>query len=302
MANPLLTTGLSNVLDKKVSSDIWDIAVQNSIVPTLGKTQPVIIGQNVIPTVTKRPVASMIPEGTAKKASDLSIDALPLYLGKAVVMTEVSLEVTLANPVDVLGIIRDSFGLALADQIDLAILHNRDAMSGAVVSADATAVNQTTQRVELGADVNATKREINAAAALVAGNSITPKGIAIDPKFVARMIDAVNPMGAELFPNISFGPVNSSVNGLRAAQGNTVSGVGNSGLTDTKVRAFVGDWDAVRWGKALEIGLKKVEYGNPTGAGDLQARNMVAYIGEVIFGWRVLDVNRSFAALEDKVA
>ena len=60
---------------------------------------------------------------------------------------------------------------------------------------------------------------------------------------------------------------------------------------DTNIRGFGGDWTALRFGRALDIGLKRIEYGDPFGNGDLQRRNCVAYMTECIFGWGILDLD-----------
>lgn len=287
-----------NLLDKKISNKIWDIAVENSVVPSLTTQEPVIIGDNVVPTVESRPRASMINEGAPKRASELRFGSQKLYRGKAVVMTEVSLETVLANPVETLRIIQNSFGTALANQIDLAIIHNRDALTGGQISQDANCVADTTQSVVLDEDVNRVKKDINAAQALVASHSIAPDGIALDPALIARMVEAENQLGQELYPNLNIGARQAGVvNGLRSAVGDTVSGRVYEDSDDTGVRGIVGRWDAVRWGKTTTIPMRKVEYGDPTGNGDLQARNHVAFISEIIFGWRVLDVDRAFASI-----
>ena len=65
--------------------------------------------------------------------------------------------------------------------------------------------------------------------------------------------------------------------------------------------ALRGDWDALRYGRVLDIRTKKIEYGDPFGNGDLQARNCIAYLAEVFFGWGILDLS-AFAAVEDAVA
>jgi hypothetical protein len=64
------------------------------------------------------------------------------------------------------------------------------------------------------------------------------------------------------------------------------------------VRGFGGDWDALRFGYALQIGTKKIEYGDPFGNGDLQRRNAVAYLTEAVFGWGILDTG-AFVAYEE---
>ncbi|GAA4923418.1 phage major capsid protein [Nesterenkonia rhizosphaerae] len=289
-----------NLLPKKMSNKIWDIARENSVVPSLTTQEPVIIGDNIIPTIEEKPRASMIGEGQRKRSSDLRFGSETLFRGKAVVLTEVSLETTLANPVETLRIIQESFGSALATQIDLAILHNRDALTGEQISQDANCIADTTQRVVLSEDVNRVKKDINAASALVASHSLVPNGVALDPAMIARMVEAENPQtGAELYPNLNIGATNAGlVNGLRSAVGDSVSGRTYDDSEDSGIRGVVGRWDAVRWGKTATISMKKIEYGDPTGNGDLQARNYVAFMSEILFGWRVLDVNKAFAAIE----
>jgi len=85
--------------------------------------------------------------------------------------------------------------------------------------------------------------------------------------------------------------------GQPVAVSKTVSGQVDAS-TDTKVRGFGGDWDALKFGYALDIFTKKIEYGDPFGNGDLQRRNSVAYLTEVIFGWAIMDTT-AFVAYED---
>ena len=185
---------------------------------------------------------------------------------------------------------------ALARQIDLAILHGRNAATGAVI-AGAGFVNQTTNRVELTADRATYDAALWAAyeAVTATGNDFT--GFAFDPRLVGALGSARNAQGVRLHPEIGMGNGLTSYEGQRAAVSKTVSGQVDASA-DTKVRAFAGDWDALRYGRVLDIRTKKIEYGNPFGNGDLQARNCVAYLAEVFFGWGILDLS-AFAAVED---
>lgn len=291
------------LLPKKISDKIWDIAVDHSVVPSLTTQEPVILGDNIIPTITEKPRASMIGEGQPKKMTSLRFGSEKLWRGKAVVMTEISMETALADPVKTLSTIQTTFGQALATQIDLAILHNRDALTGEQISADAKSVAATSQSVALGEDPNRVKKEINAASALIASHSTAPNGIALDPALIARMVEAENQLGQELYPALNVGARDAGlVNGLRSAVGEAVSGRTYEDSVDSGVRGIVGRWDAVRWGKVAQIPMRKVEYGDPTGNGDLQARNMVAFISEILFGWTVLDVDKVFAKLTETPA
>ena len=293
-------TGGTNLLPKSVSSKIWSKAEALSIIPTLATNEPMILGENVFPTLTKRPAASIVGEGQAKPQSTIEVGAKVIKPIKAVVGLEFTLESILSNPAGILGLLETEMSAALARQIDLAILHGRNAATGTAI-AGAEYVNQTTNRVELAADRTTYDASLWAAyeAVTATGNDFT--GFAFDPRLVGALGSARNTTtGVRLHPEIGMGNGITAYEGQRAAVSKTVSGQVDASA-DTKVRAFAGDWDALRYGRVLDIRTKKIEYGDPFGNGDLQARNCVAYLAEVFFGWGILDLS-AFAAVEDAVA
>ena len=293
-------TGGTNLLPKSVSSKIWSKAEALSIIPTLATNEPMILGENVFPTLTKRPAASIVGEGQAKPQSTIEVGAKVIKPIKAVVGLEFTLESILSNPAGILGLLETEMSAALARQIDLAILHGRNAATGTAI-AGAEYVNQTTNRVELAADRTTYDASLWAAyeAVTATGNDFT--GFAFDPRLVGALGSARNTTtGVRLHPEIGMGNGITAYEGQRAAVSKTVSGQVDASA-DTKVRAFAGDWDALRYGRVLDIRTKKIEYGDPFGNGDLQARNCAAYLAEVFFGWGILDLS-AFAAVEDAVA
>ena len=62
-------TGGTNLLPKSVSTKIWSKAEAQSIIPTLATSEPLILGENVFPTLSKRPAASIVGEGQPKPQS-----------------------------------------------------------------------------------------------------------------------------------------------------------------------------------------------------------------------------------------
>ena len=293
-------TGGTNLLPKSVSSKIWSKAEALSIIPTLATNEPMILGENVFPTLSKRPAASIVGEGQAKPQSTIEVGAKVIKPIKAVVGLEFTLESILTNPAGILGLLETEMSAALARQIDLAILHGRNAATGTAISG-AEYVNQTTNRVELAADRMTYDASLWAAyeAVTATGNDFT--GFAFDPRLVGALGSARNATtGVRLHPEIGMGNGITAYEGQRAAVSKTVSGQVDASA-DTKVRAFAGDWDALRYGRVLDIRTKKIEYGDPFGNGDLQRRNCVAYLAEVFFGWGILDLS-AFAAVEDAVA
>ena len=292
--------GGSNLLPREVSADIWKNATAQSIIPTLAKSQPMILGENVFPTVTKRPSASIVGEGGNKPDSDLEVGSKIVKPIKAVVGLEFTMEAIMTNSAGVLGLLQSELGAAISRQIDLAVLHGRQASNGLALTSGHEYINQTANRVELTTGANA-DAELWAGYGLVVngtnGNDFS--GFALDPRLVYSLATARGTDGKRLNPDIQMGSAVTSYAGQPVAVSKTVSGQVDASL-DTKVRGFGGDWDALKFGYALDIFTKKIEYGDPFGNGDLQRRNSVAYLTEVIFGWAIMD-STAFVAYEDLV-
>ncbi|MGD7788209.1 phage major capsid protein [Propionibacteriaceae bacterium Y1700] len=301
LASVLGGAGGTNLLPRNVSNKIWNKAQAQSIIPTLATSEPMILGENSYPMVTKRPSASIVGEGQQKPQSQVELGAKMVKPIKAVVGLEFTLESILANPSGILGLLESEMSGALARQVDLAILHGRDASTGNAI-AGAEYVNQTTNRVELTTPNNA-DAELWAGYGLVVDGATGADftGFAFDPRMIGVLANARNAQtGQRLNPDIQMGSAVSSYAGQKVAVSKTVSGQVDASA-DTKVRAFGGDWDALRFGRVLDIRTKKIEYGDPFGNGDLQGRNCIAYLAEVFFGWAILDLS-AFAAYEDQVA
>lgn len=290
--------GGSALLPRSVSNDIWKAAQAESIVPSLAKQHPVILGENIVPVLSKRPAASIVGELGNKPGSEIELAAKAIKPIKAVVGLEFSMEVVQQNPANVMDLLSEELSSALARQIDLAVLHNRQASDGQPLSGGLEYVNQTTNRVTVTGSPENADAELWAGYDLVVSGAIPHDftGFAMDPRFTALMANARDREGRRLNPEIPMGGTVANVSGQTVRVSRTVSGQIDASA-DTKVRAFGGDWNALRFGRALDIGLKKIEFGDPFGNGDLQRRNAVAFLSEVIFGWAVLDKD-AFVAYE----
>lgn len=284
--------GGTQLLPKNISSEWWKKATAESIIPTLSKSTPVILGDNVIPVLTKRPAASIIGELQNKVDSDLEAGAVNFKTIKAEVGLEFSMETVLTNPSGILDIIGEEMSQALARQIDAAVIHRRQSSNGALLTSGVTGIAETTQVVELpttpGTDIDPLLWEGYNKVVDVSGNNFT--GFAVDPRLTYVLATARDSDGRRLNPDINMGQTVTSYSGQPMVNSKTVGGDVDAG-TDTGIRAIGGDWDALRFGYAHQIGLRKIEYGDPFGNGDLQRRNAVAYLMEVIFGWAILDPN-----------
>lgn len=288
-------TGGSNVLPREIASEIWDKARSATIIPSLATASPIILGDNTFPIVTKKPTASIVGEGAAKPQSDLQIGAKTIRPVKSVVGLEFTMEAILTNPSGVLGLLSDQLSRALAEQVDLAVLHGKDATSGSTI-AGVDYLNQTTQRVDITAYDSVDKALWAGYGDIVNSNSDFT-GFAMDPRFVYELANDRNAQTGQRVNDINIGSSVTTYAGQPVAVAKSVSGQLGT-LADTGVRAFGGDWNALRFGYNLHIPVKAIQYGDPFGNGDLQARNSVAYMAEVIFGWAVLD-ETSFVAYDN---
>lgn len=288
--------GGSNNLPRNVAGDIWKRATATSIIPALSDQRPVILGDNVFPTLTKRPAASIVGEGGAKPGSTIELGAKVMRPIKAVVGLEFTLEAIETNPAGVLGLLEEELSGAIARQVDLAVLHGRNAATGAALTGGAEFLNQTTNRVEL-TTAGQSDVELWDGYGLAVANGGDFTGFALDPRLVYSLANARNDKGERINPQLQIGSALSTYAGQPVAVSKTVSGQVDAS-TDTGVRGFAGDWNALKFGYALDIPVKRIEYGDPFGNGDLQARNAIGYLAELIFGWSILDLG-SFVAYEN---
>lgn len=293
----------SNVLPRNVSERIWAAAQEQAIFPTLSDNVPVILGENVFPTLNKRPAASIVGEGGDKPDSAVEFGSKTMRPLKAVVGLEFTLEAVRQNPLGVLGMLESELSAALARQIDLAIAHGRQASDGADLSGDRETLTSTTKRVYLKgenapANFDAALWEAYGQVINLGANSNDFNGFALDPRGLFLLANERDENGRRVNDvNMTAGVQNYS--GIPVTMGRGVSGQMDAS-TDTKVRAIGGDWNALKFGYALDIPVKRIEYGDPFGNGDLQRRNAVAYMAEVIFGFVVMDTDAFALVIDDE--
>src|SRR6266568_5032858 len=137
-------TGGSSLLPRSISTDIWKLALAQSIVPQLATSKPIILGDNVFPTLTKRPSASIVGEGGNKVDSTLEVGSKTIRPIKAVVGLEFTMEAIMTNPAGVLDLLSEELSGALSRQIDLAVFHKRVAVDGSTISG-VEAISDTTK-------------------------------------------------------------------------------------------------------------------------------------------------------------
>jgi len=248
--------------------------------------------------------AEYVGEGANKSSNDVTqtIQTVePHKFQKTIRFTE---EVKWADEDHQLGVIQqilDQIQPALSRALDYGVIHGINPKTGAVVAAMTQRLVNADTAVEYSAADAPYVSTDAAVAALLAVDGV-PNGIAMDPKFAAKIsAQRITGTGQKLYPDFTFANETSVFESLRAATSKTVGATGVAAVA-SNLLAVVGDFSAVRWGVQKAIGLELIEFGDPDGNGDLKRNNQIAFRAEVVYGWGIAEVDRNFAKIVDAVA
>lgn len=199
---------------------------------------------------------------------------------------------------NVVAQILDLIQPALSRALDFGVFHGINPADGTAVAAMTESLSDTTNSVEIATAKAYTY--VDAADALVLAGGYVPRDIAIDPSWAASFSTLrADQTEAKLYPNFALTTAVSELEGHRASVSNTVGAVGVA-ATATNIKAFDGDFNAIRWGIQRAIGLEMIRYGDPDGQGDLKRNNQVAFRAEVVYGWGIADL-AAFTKIVDAV-
>ena len=135
---------------------------------------------------------------------------------------------------------------------------------------------------------------LESAIAAVNGGGYDVNGVAFDPEFSSALGQA-SVGNVALAPDYLFGGNPDTFHGMRSDVNTTVGKVATGA---DKVYAYVGDFDAFRWGYASDVKFEVIEYGDPDNSGsDLKGHNQVYLRCEAYIGWGILDA-AAFAKVE----
>jgi hypothetical protein len=243
--------------------------------------------------------AEYVGEGANKGASTVTPTTktvTPFKFHKTVRWTEEVMWADEDHQLNVVSQILDLIQPALSRALDYGVFHEINPADGTTVAAMDGGLEDTTNSVEIAAAAPYTY--LDAADTLVLADGFVPRDIAIDPSWASSFSTARGTNSEQkLYPNFRLGTEVSELDGHRASVNKTVGAVGVAAVA-TNVKAFVGDFSAIRWGIQRAIGLEVIRYGDPDGQGDLKRNNQVAFRAEVVYGWGIADLN-AFAKIID---
>lgn len=286
---PITVNGSAIPQPSNYANTLMSESFQDSVVGQLTSSEPIILGDNIIPVYEGGIEAGVVGEGEAKPVSEPSMSSKVIRPIKLATIVVVSDEAVKLNPGNMLSFVRADLSNAITRAVDLLVLHGRNARTGSVVSG-ADFVNQTTNRVAVD-ESNPLGPQLLAGYDLAANGGKDPSGFAFDSLYRTKVALANQATTAESIAMPNLNQAASTVAGLPAAYGRSVSGrIGSS--ADTGVRGFVGDWSQVRWGFSENISIQtSTEATIVDGATTyhLFQQNLQALLVEAQVGFTVLD-------------
>lgn len=294
------------LVPQSVATDILKRATDQSVVRRLSGSTPIPLTGASIAVQTGHIEAGVVGEGEAKPVGGTAYTPKSIKPIKIAAIAVVSDELARTNPAGIFDNISEDLADSITRAFDLAVLHGKSAKTGSAI-AGVEYVNQTSNRIELGAS---TKANGGLTADLVAGYNAVVNGsqvqngftgFAADPRFRGELMGAVDVNGRPVFQQgVDLSAPMDSVLGLPTAYGRTVGGAIGASV-DSGVRAFGGDWGALKYGFAQNMTIATSKEATIVDGGttyNLFQQNMTAILVEATFGWVISDVD-SFVAYEN---
>lgn len=284
-------TGSLSIPKQKIAP--WLGKIKNgSAVATLSTPTPMTYGEGETWTFDIGE-AEYVGEGAQKGGSTITPTTKtvkPFKFHKTLRFNEEVLWADEDRRLEVIDEILDLIQPSLSRALDFGVMHEVNPTGGAVVTAMNGGLTDTTNLVEYLA-TDKPYVSLDAADALVLADEYIPRDVALAPAYAAKFSSLRGTNSEQkLYPNFVLGTEVSELDGHRASVSNTVSATSVLAV-DTKVLAFVGNFDAIRWGVQKSLGLEVIRYGDPDGGGDLKRNNQVAFRAEVVYGWGFGDLN-----------
>lgn len=294
MAEKALTAGAIQ-LPKTVAAAITTKVKDSSTIAALSPQLPQLFADNVALVFDGASEAEVVAEGAAKSSYPQEVTAQTAKRVKIQTTTRVTSELQWAdedNRTEIIDRIQEDQSAAIGRALDYVVYHAVNPKTGAVLP-DFTKLSDTATQVTAGTDETANMDSLISAV----NEDYEVNGLALSKTWANSLRKLRVPStGMRLYPEIPLNLQTTTVEGLTAATSGTVSG--RRATEATKVLAFIGDFNMIRWGMIRDITAELIPYGDPDQSGvDLKAHNQIAYRTEAVLAYSVLDPH-AFAVLK----
>lgn len=269
-------------------TEMFNLVKGHSSIAKMVPSTPIAFNGNTEFTFSMDNKVSVVGESGEKPAGDATITPVVIRPIKVVYQSRVSDEFVYASEEAKLNYLKaftDGFAKRIAEGLDEMIMHGVNPATGSASQVigtnnlDAKITKTVTLTANPDTDVDGAIALVDDANGIILGKSIRSAIAAL------KTTD-----GAVMYPEFAWGATPSELGGIKVDANKTVE---SNGAT---ARAYVGDFNALKWGFAKNIPLEVIEYGNPDGQGDLKNTNEVVLRSEAFVGWGILDAD-AFAAV-----
>lgn len=281
-------TGGTALMPRATVAEIWEKAWAAAAIPQVATAVPAIIGENSVPFVDTVPRAQVLGEGEGTKGSEAKFGAKTFTVKTVRVGVPVTYEALESDPAGTVTKLKELLARALSEQVDLAVIHGKQALDGTALTGVESLADTVTNSVEVG-DPSKTSEAIWTGHGLVTGEGFNFGPIVADPKLIGPLASVRDNQGRRLHPEIGLGDRVTSFDGASVVTTPTVSG---SGVLDapSTLRAVGGDWEALKLAQGAQMSLQAVPYGDPLQLGrDMASHREVALIMDTRLGWALMD-------------
>lgn len=293
-----MATATSNIiLPRDVAATIADKVKDSSTIAKLSAATPTLFAEHGYVVFNGAGEAEVLAEGQKASKSDADFKTVTAKTFRVSTISRVNEEVAYADEdsrLEVISSLQADQAAQIGRALDYVIYHAVNPRTGTALDGY-TALSGTAVSVEETSDAAA---DLDSLANAVSDDyDIT--GIALSRKFAARLRSTrVKNTGARLFPEVPLNLDAGQVDGIKAATSATVNGRAIS--KDTLCRAFLGNFDLIKWGLARDITAELIPYGDPDNTGvDLKGSGQVAYRCTAHIAAAVLEP-KAFAVLKAK--
>lgn len=299
MANPVKTNSFEGLIPKEIIEP-WVKKVQTrSAIASLVPSSPVLFGTNEA-FVFDSGEAEIVGEGDLKSSSDVTRTQYvtnSFTIQKTVRMSRQLEWADQSHRLQIINRILETLEPAMARGLDYAVFFGVNPATGA------SSVHVPNYIAD-GAHVidpagKASYQILDEAMTAVAGSGFTPQHLALSSGFGATFASQRDQDGRRLYPEFKFiEGENSTLEAYKTAISKTVSGEILTGdrAQYKGTQAFLGDFNALKWGVVNNLGLQRIEYGDPDGQGDLMRKNEIAFRVEMTYGFGIAD-DKAFARI-----
>lgn len=281
-------TGGTALMPRATVSEMWEKAWSAAVIPQVATAVPAIIGENSIPFVDEVPRAQVLGEGEGTKGSSAKFGAKTFTVKTVRVGVPVTYEALESDPAGTVTKLKELLSRALAEQIDVAVIHGKQALDGTTLTGVESLVDTVTNSVEVG-DPASTSEAVWTGHGLVTGAGFGFGPLIADPRLLGPLASVRDSQGRRLHPEIGLGDKVTTFDGASVVSSPTVSGSSVLSAPST-LRAVGGDWDALKLAQGSSMTLQAVPYGDPLQLGrDMASHREVALIMDTRLGWALMD-------------